>query len=143
MEFYSPIFTHGSTGQIPGKINKQGRERRTVSLFDRRTPVLSPARDFVATLSYLPGDNPALRIGGGRSLSEINPDQVRRYADTGRLPASLLWKIVAGSPDRSAAASEKLDEKDPFSVKMRIAIGCQILSAAKTVASKTLLSNLS
>jgi serine/threonine-protein kinase HipA len=54
---------------------------------DRRTPVLSPAYDFVATFPYIPNDSLALSFGGSRSLSEIGTDQVRRFADTARLPS--------------------------------------------------------
>ena len=38
---------------------------------DQRTPVLSPAYDFVATLPYIPRDELALTFGGSRTLSEI------------------------------------------------------------------------
>jgi serine/threonine-protein kinase HipA len=101
---------------------------------DRRTPVLSPAYDFVATLPYISKDELALTFGGSRSLSEITTDQVRRLADTARLPASPLWRIVTETTDRTVAAWEKLAEKDLLPEKMRAAIGDQILSVAKTVA---------
>jgi serine/threonine-protein kinase HipA len=104
---------------------------------DRRTPVLSPAYDFVATLPYIPRDELALTFGGSRSLSEITTDQVRRLADTARLPASPLWPIVTETTDRTVAAWEKLAEKDLLPEKMRTAIGDQILSVAKTVAQAT------
>ena len=100
----------------------------------RRTPVLSPAYDFVATLPYISRDELALTFGGSRSLSEITTDQVRRFADAARLPASPLWRIVTETTDRAVAAWEKLAEKDLLSEKMRTAIGNQILSVAKTVA---------
>jgi serine/threonine-protein kinase HipA len=102
---------------------------------DRRTPVLSPAYDFVATLPYMPGDELALSFGDSRSLAEITTDQVRRFADAARLPASPLWPIVTETTDRTVAAWEQLAEKDLLSEKMRAAIGDQILSVAKTVAS--------
>ncbi len=57
---------------------------------DKRTPVLSPAYDFIATLPYLPKDELALNFGDSRSLSEITPDQMRRFADAARIPASPL-----------------------------------------------------
>ena len=104
---------------------------------DRRAPVLSPAYDFVSTLPYIPGGELALSFGGSRSLSEITPDRVRRFADTARLPASPLWKIVTDTTDQTVAAWEKLAEKDLLSEKMRGLIGDQILSVAKTVALKT------
>ena len=104
---------------------------------DHRTPVLSPAYDFVSTLPYMPGDKLALSFGGSRSLSEITPDQVRRFADTARLPISPLWKIVTDTTDRTVAAWEKLAEKDLLSEKMRGLVGDQIFSVAKTVMRKT------
>ena len=93
-----------------------------------------PAYDFAATLPYIPEDKLALTFGGSRSLSEITTEQVRRFADTARLPASPLWKIVVDTTDRTVAAWEKLAEKDLLSEKMRTMINNQILSVAKTVA---------
>jgi serine/threonine-protein kinase HipA len=104
---------------------------------DRRSPVLSPAYDFLSTLPYIPGEELALSFGGSRSLREITPGQVRRFADTARLPASPLWKIVIDTTDRTVAAWEKLVEKDLLSEKMRGLIGGQIFSVAKTVARET------
>jgi serine/threonine-protein kinase HipA len=100
---------------------------------DTRTPVLSPAYDFVATLPYIPRHELALSFGGSRSLSEITTDQLRRFADTARLPASPLWPIVTETADRTLAAWERLAEKDLLPEKMRTAIGQQILSVAATV----------
>jgi serine/threonine-protein kinase HipA len=99
--------------------------------------VASPAYDFVSTLPYMPGDELALSFGGSRSLSEITPDQVRRFADAARLPTSPLWKIVTDTTDRTVAAWEKLAEKDLLSEKMRGLIGDQIFSVAKTVVRAT------
>jgi len=76
---------------------------------DRHTPVLSPAYDFVATLPYLPHDRLALNVGDSRSLSEITVDQVRRFADTARMPASPLWQIVTETAERTVAAWETLE----------------------------------
>jgi len=101
---------------------------------DRRTPVLSPAYDFVSTLPYIPKDGLALKFGGSRSLNEITTDQVRRLADTARLPVAPLWPIVTETTDRTVAAWEKLAEKDLLPEKIRAAIGEQILLVAKTVA---------
>ncbi len=100
---------------------------------DRRTPVLSPAYDFVATLPYILGDELALGFGGSRSLREITTDQVRRFADAARLPASPLWPLVTDMTDRTVATWEKLDEKNLVPADMRKAIGEQITSVAKRV----------
>jgi serine/threonine-protein kinase HipA len=99
----------------------------------RRTPVLSPSYDFVATLPYIPNDTLALSFGGSRSLSEITIDQVRRFADTARLPASPLWPIVTDLTDRTVSAWENLDEKNLIPEDMRKAIGEQIMTVAKSV----------
>lgn len=98
-----------------------------------RTPVLSPAYDFVATLPYIPRDRLALNFGGSRSLAEVTTDQVRRFADTARLPASPLWPIVTETAERTVAAWEGLEEKDLLPREMRESIGKQILAVAATI----------
>jgi serine/threonine-protein kinase HipA len=100
---------------------------------NRRTPVLSPAYDFVATLPYIPGDELALGFGGSRSLMEITTDQMRRFADTARLPASPLWPIVTETAERTVAAWEALAEKDLLPGDMRAAIGKQIVAVAASI----------
>lgn len=93
---------------------------------DGRTPVLSPAYDFVATIPYIPGDKLALNFGGSQSLNEITVDQVRRFADRARLPASPVWEIVREMVERTAAAWKTLDQKDILPSEMRKAIDKQI-----------------
>ncbi len=79
---------------------------------DGRTPVLSPAYDFVATLPYIPGDSLALTFGGSRSLNEITLAQVRRFADTARLPVTPVWEIVRETVERTAEAWKVLPQKE-------------------------------
>jgi len=98
---------------------------------DRRTPALSPGYDFVATL---PGDKLGLSFGDSRSLSEITPDQMRRFADTARIPASPLWKIAVETAERTAESWKTLEHADALPKDLKDAIGNQILSVAKTVA---------
>ncbi len=100
---------------------------------DRRTPVLSPAYDFVTTLPYIPGDTLALNFGGSRSLSEITKDQMRRFADTARIPASPLWGITVETAERTVAAWNDLDQADLLPRAIREAIGKQILAVAATI----------
>lgn len=100
---------------------------------DQRVPVLSPAYDFVATLPYIPNDSLALTFGGSRSLAEIDPEQVRRFADTARLPASPLWKLVIEVKDRTVVAWEQLSEKDLLPENMRKTIDGHIHSVAKSI----------
>lgn len=98
-----------------------------------RTPVLSPAYDFVSTFPYIPGDRLALNFGGSQSLNEITVDQVRRFIDTARLPASPVWEIVREVVERTSAAWKTLDQKDLLPSEIRQAIDKQILAVvAKT-----------
>lgn len=96
--------------------------------------MLSPAYDLLATLPYIADDKLALSFGKSRSLSEIRQDQVRRFADTARLPASPLWPIVTETAERTVAAWERLEEKDLLREKMRTSIGEKIFPVAKSVA---------
>ena len=100
---------------------------------DRRTPVLSPGYDFVATLPYLPADTLGLNFGDSRSLSEITPDQMRRFADTARIPASLLWQIAVETAERTAESWKTLDQADMLPKDMRGSIEKQILAVAAIV----------
>jgi serine/threonine-protein kinase HipA len=101
---------------------------------DRRTPALSPGYDFVATLPYIPGDTLGLSFGDSRSLSEVTPDQMRRFADTARIPASPLWKIAVETAESAAESWKTLEHADMLPKDLKEAIGNQILSVAKTVA---------
>ncbi len=97
---------------------------------DCRTPVLSPAYDYVATLPYIPGDRLALSFGGSRSLSEITSDQIRRFADTARLPASPVSQLVTETVERTAGAWQALAQKELLPEEMRKAIDQQIQTVA-------------
>jgi serine/threonine-protein kinase HipA len=100
---------------------------------DRRTPRLSPGYDFVATLPYIPNDTLALSFGGSRSLSEITPDQMRRFADTARIPASPLWRIAVETAERTVAAWKTLEQRDVVPKELRDSIGKQILGVAAAI----------
>jgi serine/threonine-protein kinase HipA len=91
-----------------------------------RTPVLSPAYDFVATLPYAAGDELALTFGGSRSLQEITLDQVRRFADTARLPMKPVWEIVKETVERTAEAWKTLSHKDLLPAEMQKIVDRQI-----------------
>jgi serine/threonine-protein kinase HipA len=79
---------------------------------DGRTPVLSPAYDFVSTLPYIPGDTLALSFGGTKSLDAITLDQVRRFTDTARLPMKPVWEVVLETVERTADAWKSLSHKE-------------------------------
>jgi serine/threonine-protein kinase HipA len=100
---------------------------------DWRKPVLSPGYDFVATLPYIPNDKLALSFGGSRSLSEITPGQMRRFADAARIPASPLWKIAVETAERAAAAWKGLEQADLLPKDLHASINKQILAVVATV----------
>ena len=101
---------------------------------DRRAPALSPGYDFVSTLPYVPGDTLGLSFGDSRSLSEVTPDQMRRFADTARIPASPLWRIAVETAERTAESWKTLEHADLLPKDLKEAIGNQIVSVVKTVA---------
>jgi serine/threonine-protein kinase HipA len=97
---------------------------------DRRTPILSPAYDFVATLPYIPGDTLGLNFGGSRDLGEITKDQIRRFADTARIPVSPLWEIVTETVERTVENWKTLAHREALPNEIRAAIEKQILRVA-------------
>jgi serine/threonine-protein kinase HipA len=96
---------------------------------DGRTPILSPAYDFVATFLYIPGDKLALSFGGSYSLNEITIEQVRRFADKARLPLNPVWRLIGETVERTAEAWKTLDPKEILPSEMRKAINNQIQAA--------------
>jgi serine/threonine-protein kinase HipA len=101
---------------------------------DGRTPVLSPAYDYVATLPYIASDRLALSFGDSRSLQEIRPEQLRRFADTARMPVSPLSGLVAETVERTVDAWRALEEKELLSADLREAIDRQINMVAANTA---------
>lgn len=98
---------------------------------DGRTPVLSPAYDFVSTVPYITGDKLALDFGGSRSLDSITKNQVRRFADTAQLPVSPVWEIVPRTVELTVEAWRRLDARDSLPAALRKQIDRQIETAAR------------
>lgn len=97
---------------------------------DGRTPVLSPAYDFVSTLPYIPGDRLALTLGGSKSMEAITLDQVRRFTDKAHMPMEPVWRIVRDMVERTEAAWRDLPAKELLPSEMRKAIDGQIRAVA-------------
>jgi serine/threonine-protein kinase HipA len=91
------------------------------------------ANDFAATQPYIPNDKFGLSFGGSRSLSEITPDQMRRFADKARIPASPLWKIAVETAQKTAAGWKSLEQADLLPKDLCASIQKQILRVAATV----------
>lgn len=98
---------------------------------DGRTPVLSPAYDFVSTIPYVRKDQLGLTFGGSRSLAGITKDQVRRFADTARLPTSPVWELVRETVDRTARAWSGLEARELLPQDLGARIDDQIESAVR------------
>jgi serine/threonine-protein kinase HipA len=79
---------------------------------DGRKPVLSPAYDFVSTLPYIPGDTLALSFGKTKSLEGVTVDQVRRFADTARLPMKPVMDVVRDTVEKTQRGWKELPQKD-------------------------------
>ena len=101
---------------------------------DTRTPVLSPAYDFVSTLPYIPGDQMALTFGGSRDIGGITVDQIRRFADKAGLPVSAIGRIVRNTVEATATSWKKLEYKDLLSAEILRIIDAQIDGAATRTA---------
>jgi len=99
---------------------------------DRRKPVLSPAYDFVSTIPYLPNDTLGLNFGGSRDMGEITKDQIRRFADTARIPVSPVWEIVTETAERTVANWKTLEHRDALPKEFRAAIEKQIFKVVAT-----------
>jgi serine/threonine-protein kinase HipA len=100
---------------------------------DQRKPILSPGYDFLATLPYIPNDKLALSFGGSRSLAEVTQGQMRRFADTARIPASPLWQIAVETAQHTAEAWKKLEHADLLPKSLRASLDKQIFRVAATV----------
>jgi len=101
---------------------------------DGRTPVLSPAYDFVSTLPYIPGDSLALSFGSTKSLDGITLDQVRRFTDTARMPMDPVWRIVLETVERTKGAWHGLPHKDLLPAAIRKVIEGQIEKVIAAIA---------
>lgn len=96
---------------------------------DGRTPVLSPAYDFVSTLPYVPGDTLALSFGGTKSLDGVTLDQVRRFTDAARLPMKPVKDIVAETVEITQKRWKELPQKELLPADILEVIDGQIMNA--------------
>ena len=67
------------------------------------------------------------------SLEQITLDQVRRFADTARLPVKPVWDVVRETVDRTVEAWKTLGVKDVLSPDIRKRIDAQIEKVAGTL----------
>jgi serine/threonine-protein kinase HipA len=97
---------------------------------DTRSPVLSPAYDFVSTLPYIPNDTLALTLGGSRDLTQISFHQIRRLTDKAGLPMAPVLQIVRETTEATVEAWRNLPTKHLLPAAIREVISAQIDKAA-------------
>ncbi len=97
---------------------------------DGRIPILSPAYDLISTIPYIHDDELALSFGDSKSFREISPNQIRRFANTARIPASPLAQLVLETVERTVTAWNTLEQKELLSHKLRETIDTQIQTVA-------------
>ena len=61
---------------------------------DGRTPALSPAYDFVATVAYLPDDNAALKVARSKAWADFGEDELAALAEGSGAPQRLTRRIA-------------------------------------------------
>ena len=59
-----------------------------------------------------PDDKLALSFGGSRSCPKSRQHQMRRFADTARMPASPLWQIAVETAEKTVAEWKDLEQAD-------------------------------
>jgi hypothetical protein len=64
---------------------------------------------------------------------EITPDQMRRFADTARIPVSPLWAIAVETAERAAEAWKTPEHANALEEDLKDSIGRQILGVAARV----------
>jgi len=97
---------------------------------DTRTPVLSPAYDFVSTLPYIPNDKLALTLGGSRDITGISFDQMRRLTDKAGLPMAPVMRIIRDTVEATTEAWKSLPGKHLLPAAIHTVIDAQIGKAA-------------
>lgn len=98
---------------------------------DTVVPVLAPAYDFVSTLPYIPNDQLALTLGGGRDLSQVSWDQLRRLTDKAALPLAPSLRIVKDTAEATVEAWKRLPAQDLLPDAIRLVINTQIHKSAR------------
>jgi serine/threonine-protein kinase HipA len=74
---------------------------------DRRTPILSPAYDFVSTITYEFEPDLALSLGGTKAMEEVDEALFRRFAQRADLPDRIVVEAARETAERFRQAWAK------------------------------------
>ncbi len=77
---------------------------------DKRKAGLSPAYDFVSTLTYVPNEKLALNFAGSKAFTDLSYDQFERFAAKAKLSASLVKETARATVDRFKTVWGKADD---------------------------------
>ncbi|HEX9581450.1 MAG TPA: type II toxin-antitoxin system HipA family toxin [Gemmatimonadales bacterium] len=90
---------------------------------DRRTPVLSPAYDFVSTVAYVPEDALALSLGGSKRMLDVDENRFRRFAQRAGLPDRIITTVATETAERlrGAWASHPVTDLLPAAIRKAVA----------------------
>ena len=102
---------------------------------DGRRPALAPAYDYLSTVPYGYDMSTALRFGKSKSLTDITPDQVRRFAEAAGASAPALWETARRTVEETRDAWVGSAERDLLPAEVRESLNAHIEAVARNVSS--------
>jgi serine/threonine-protein kinase HipA len=93
---------------------------------DRRTPVLSPAYDFVSTITYELEPQLALSLGGTKAMEEVDEALFRRFAQRADLPDRIVVEVAHETAERFREAWAKHSVTDLLPAVTRDALAAHL-----------------
>ena len=93
---------------------------------DRRTPILSPAYDFVSTIAYEFEPDLALSLGGTKAMEEVDEALFRRFAHRADLPDRMVVEAARETAERFREAWAKHPVVDLLPAVLREAVSAHL-----------------
>ena len=100
---------------------------------DGKNPKLSPAYELLSTIPYISNQEIALTFGNSRSMTDITPEQMRRFADVARVSTATLWKAMLETVEATSEAWRSHDPLDLLPTKIKNEIGTHLFKFANNV----------
>jgi serine/threonine-protein kinase HipA len=93
---------------------------------DRRTPVLSPAYDFVSTITYEFDPELALSLGGTKAMEKVDEELFRKFAQRADLPDRIVVETAQETAERLREAWVKNSVVDLLPADLRKAVSAHL-----------------
>jgi serine/threonine-protein kinase HipA len=93
---------------------------------DRRTPVLSPAYDFVSTITYEFEPELALSLGGTKAMEQVDEALFRRFAQRANLPDRIVVGVARETAEQFREAWAKHPVTDLLPAAVREALSTHL-----------------